>query len=98
MSKTTYPAIIFEDDGQIGVMFPDLPNCVCMGSGIDDAIYKAGEVLFEHLEMLYETGNVIPMPSDKKKVKLPPSFGRKNYSVVMITAGLNYQADIPPHW
>ena len=93
-----YPAILFEDDGQIGVMFPDLPNCVCTGSSIDDAIYNAGEKLMEYLDSLRESGNQLPMPSKKHKVKLPSSFGRRNYSVIMIRSSINYQSHIPPHY
>ncbi len=93
-----YPAILFMDDGQFGVMFPDLAGCVAMGASIDDALHQAGEALMNHFEILQEQGASAPLPSRKEEAKLPDSFGRMAYSVVMISPTINYYQDIPPHW
>ena len=94
----TYPAIIFTDDGQYGVIFPDLAGCITTGSSLQSAIAHAGEVLLDHLELLQQHGEYIPPPSEKNTVKLPDHFGNRQYTVVMITACVDYDAERPPHY
>ena len=36
-----YPALIDGEAGAYGVVFPDLPGCVAMGSTIDEALGNA---------------------------------------------------------
>ena len=93
-----YPAVLFMDDGEFGIMFPDLPGCLANGASLDDAIHRAGESLMNHLEMLSEQGAYIPTATPKDKVSLPASFGREQYSVIMVSPNINYYQDIPPHW
>ena len=94
----TYPAIIFSDDGQYGILFPDLQGCVATAVSVSDAKGIAGEILYNHLDMLTNHGYPIPEPSHEKSVKLPPHFGHRDYTVLMITANLDYYGERPPHY
>ena len=93
-----YPAIMFMDDGQMGIMFPDLPGCIATGASIQDAVGNAGEALMDHLDYLHEQGAHVPEPSAKDKVSLPTSFGRTSFSVIMVSANIDYLSSMPPHW
>lgn len=65
-----YPAVFtYDDNGEIGVVFPDLPAAT---SGIDenDALLSARECLGCVLCGMEEDGETIPKPSTLKDIKL----------------------------
>ena len=45
-----YPALIDGEAGSYGVVFPDLPLCVAMGSTIDEAILHAEEAMRDWID------------------------------------------------
>jgi predicted RNase H-like HicB family nuclease len=57
-----YSALIDGADGAIGVMFPDLPGCVAMGSTEDEALDQAAEALRAWVEAVTANGGDIPRP------------------------------------
>jgi len=67
--KYVYPAILFPDDGKIGVRVPDLPGCFTFGDDKADAIFMAKdavEMWLCHQEDQHET---IPRASNTLTVK-----------------------------
>ncbi len=43
--KYVYPAILYSDDGKIGVTVPDLPGCHTFGDDIADALLMAKDAV-----------------------------------------------------
>ncbi|MCL1807276.1 MAG: type II toxin-antitoxin system HicB family antitoxin [Oscillospiraceae bacterium] len=43
--KYVYPAILYPDDGQIGVRVPDLPGCYTFGRDMADALFMAKDAI-----------------------------------------------------
>ena len=64
MDRYTFPAqLCYETPDQIGVIFPDLPGCVTVGTDEGDALSKAKEALGLHLYSMETDGEKIPVPS-----------------------------------
>lgn len=63
MSKYVFPAILFDDAGQIGVRFPDLPTCVTCGTDLTDALEMAEDALSLVLVNMEDRNVAIPAPS-----------------------------------
>ena len=57
-----------DENGVIGISFPDFPGCVSAGDTIDETLKKGREALEFHLEGMMEDGLPIPEHSDKKQV------------------------------
>ncbi len=57
-----YLAFIHEEDGTVGVSFPDLPGCVSAGDTIDDALHQAQEALALHVAGMKADGEALPHP------------------------------------
>lgn len=59
-----YPAIFnFEENGHIGIVFPDLPGCISCGDTEEEAARMAEEALGCHLLGMEQDGDSIPEPS-----------------------------------
>ena len=43
--KYVYPAILYPDDGKVGVTVPDLPGCHTFGDGMADALFMAKDAV-----------------------------------------------------
>ena len=68
-----FPAYFCYDvDGQVGVIFPDLPGCVSQGDNEEEALRFAREGLAFHLWGMEEDGDVIPEPTSAKKLNPEP--------------------------
>ena len=67
--RYVFPAILFQDEDEIGVRFPDLPGCVTSGDDTDDAIVQAKEALEGHLLTIEDIGESIPVPTPFYKVE-----------------------------
>lgn len=67
MTIRVYPALLIQDqdavDGEIGVVFPDLPGCVSQGDTPQQAAEMALEALALHIESMAEDGDALPEPS-----------------------------------
>ena len=68
--RYVFPAYFCYDvDGQVGVVFPDLPGCVSQGDDEEDALRLAREALTFHLWGMEEDEEDIPKPTSAKKLK-----------------------------
>ena len=67
--KYVYPAIFVEDDGKIGVDFPDIMGCHTFGDNLADAMEMAKDALEMMLVSYEDDGQEIPTPSKIKDIK-----------------------------
>ncbi len=58
-----YPAIFYEEEGKISVLFPDLGNLATFGDNIADAMHMAQDVCGLHLFTALRDGDPLPAPS-----------------------------------
>ena len=61
--KYVYPAILYPDDGKIGVTVPDLPGCHTFGDNIADALFMAKDAVEMWLWHAENEGKNIPPAS-----------------------------------
>ena len=62
--KYVYPAILYSDDGKIGVTVPDLPGCHTYGSDKADALFMAKDAVEMWLWHAENTHQRIPPASE----------------------------------
>jgi len=62
--KYVYPAILYPDDGKIGVTVPDLPGCHTFGDNKADALFMAKDAIEMWLWYAENEKLVIPSASD----------------------------------
>ncbi|MDR0293931.1 MAG: type II toxin-antitoxin system HicB family antitoxin [Oscillospiraceae bacterium] len=62
--KYVYPAILYSDDGMIGVTVPDLPGCHTFGDDRADALLMAKDAVEIWLWSAENDKTVIPPASD----------------------------------
>ena len=69
--KYVYPAILYPDDGKIGVSVPDLPGCHTFGDDKADALFMAKDAI----EMwLWNAENEnLPIPPSSESLPLEPN-------------------------
>jgi len=65
--KYVYPAILFSDDGQIGVKVPDLPGCFTYGEDKAEALLMAKDAVEMWLWDAENNNESIPAASDTLK-------------------------------
>lgn len=71
MSKYIYPAVFTKEDNNLySVSFPDIEGCFTQGSGIQDSIEMAQDVLSIILCDMEDDKKVIPPASDPLDIKL----------------------------
>ena len=68
--KYVYPAVLYPDDGKIGVTVPDLPGCHTFGDDWADALFFAKDAIEIWLWSAEDEGIAIPPAS--KTVPLEP--------------------------
>ena len=61
--RRTYLALIYGEDGNFGVTFPDFPGCVSAGDTLAETIANATEALGAHIALMAADGDPIPMPT-----------------------------------
>ena len=66
--KYVYPAILYPDDGKIGVTIPDLPGCHTFGDDIADALVMAKDATEMWLCSAEDRALSIPVASEKPTV------------------------------
>ena len=66
-----YPALIDGQAGAYGVVFPDLPGCVAMGSTVDEAIENAEGALRDWIDSMEDAGQPVAVPSALETVSVP---------------------------
>lgn len=106
--KYVYPAILFPDDGQIGVTVPDLPGCHTYGVDMADALFMAQDAV--EMWLWNAENNSIPIPQASETLPIAPGetltliaadtdeYRRANDSravkkTLSIPAWLNHQAE-----
>jgi len=62
--KYAYPAILYPDDGKIGVTVPDLPGCHTFGDDKTDALFMAKDAVEMWLWYAENNSQDIPAPSE----------------------------------
>ena len=67
--KYVYPAILYPDDGQIGVKVPDLPGCFTYGSDKAEALLMAKDAVEMWLWDAENKQEPIPAASDSLTVE-----------------------------
>ena len=65
-----YPAIIDGELGAYGVVIPDVPGALAMGTTVDEALEDAELALSEFAELYEEDGKTLPPPSDPATLEL----------------------------
>ena len=68
-----YIALIHkEEDSDYGVSFPDFPGCVSAGETIEEVKVMAQEALLNHINLLREMGEQIPIPTSLEEIMSCP--------------------------
>lgn len=67
--KYVYPAILYPDDGKIGVTVPDLPGCHTFGDDIADALFMAKDAIEMWLWHAENENKIIPAASKNLATK-----------------------------
>ena len=80
--KYAYNAILFEDDGKVGVTVPDLPGCHTYGEDEADALFMAQDAIAMWLWHAENTGVEIPKASRDLQAK-------PNERVTLVAADTN---------
>ncbi|MBQ9211445.1 MAG: type II toxin-antitoxin system HicB family antitoxin [Clostridia bacterium] len=84
--KTTYPAIVHEEDGSFWVEFPDLEGCFSDGDTMADAISNAADALGGYLCSLMDRDVAAPAASNAKEID--PDGG---IVTIIVTDPLSYK-------
>ena len=66
----TFPAKFLYETNGITVTFPDLPGCITCGEDQEQAIARATEALGGFLEIMENDDEMIPEPSDLRKIRV----------------------------
>ena len=79
-----YPALIDGEAGAYGVVFPDLPGCVAMGSSIEETIQNAEDAMRDWIDDMERRGHHIAEPSPLETVNVPA--GSTLTSILLVPA------------
>ncbi len=69
MTEAVYVATIHEEDGVLGVSFPDFPGCATTASDMRSAIERGGQALALHVEGMIEDGEALPEPRNAEQLR-----------------------------
>lgn len=67
-------AIMHEENGVVGVSWPDFPGLVTGADTMEEAARKADEALSFHIGGMIEDGNPIPSPRTQNELLADPEF------------------------
>ncbi len=79
-----YPAIFYEEEGKISVIFPDLGNLATFGANIADAMRMALDVCGQYLFTALRDGEPFPAPS---------ALGKINPAAILKDLEMEFSAD-----
>ena len=65
-----YPAVFYEEDGKISVIFPDLGNLATYGDNVADAMRMAWDACGLYLFTALRDGEAIPAPSSLNEINI----------------------------
>lgn len=63
-----YPAIFYEEEGKISVIFPDLGNLATFGDNMADAMRMAQDACGQYLFTALRSGEALPVPTALNRV------------------------------
>ena len=69
MTEAAYIATIQDENGVIGISFPDFPGCVTTASGMRSAIERGAQVLALHIDGMIEDGEPLPEPRSVERLR-----------------------------
>jgi predicted RNase H-like HicB family nuclease len=69
MAEVAYIATIHEENGVLGVSFPDFPGCVTTATDMRSAMERAAQVLVFHVEGMIEDGEAPPEPRTVERLR-----------------------------
>jgi predicted RNase H-like HicB family nuclease len=72
MTRFTYPAQIYVEDGTFGIVFPDLPGCVSVAESGDQIADMATEALSLHIQGMLEDLDPMPVPTPIDRLERDP--------------------------
>lgn len=67
-------AVMHEENGMVGVSWPDFPGLVTGGATMEEAARKADEALSFHIAGMIEDNEMIPTPRSQKELWKDPEF------------------------
>ena len=63
-----YPAVFYEEEGKISVLFPDLGNLATFGDNVADAMRMAQDACGLYLFTALRDGESLPVPSELSEI------------------------------
>lgn len=72
MTRYTYPAQVYVENGVFGIVFPDLPGCVSIAESGDQIAEMATEALGLHIEGMLEDLDPLPAATPVDKLERDP--------------------------
>jgi predicted RNase H-like HicB family nuclease len=72
MTRYTYAAQVYVEDGAFGIVFPDLPGCVSVADSGDQIAEMATEALSLHIEGMLEDMDPLPDPTSVDRLERDP--------------------------
>jgi predicted RNase H-like HicB family nuclease len=72
MTRYTYPAQIYIENGVYGIVFPDLPGCVSVADHGDQIAEMATEALSLHIQGMLEDLDPLPVPTSVDQLERDP--------------------------
>jgi predicted RNase H-like HicB family nuclease len=69
MTRYTYAAQVYVEDGAFGIVFPDLPGCVSVADSGDQIAEMATEALSLHIEGMLEDMDPLPNPTSVDRLE-----------------------------
>ena len=85
-------AAIHEEDGTFGVSFPDFPGCITTAATIDDAIFRAEQVIDFHVEGMIEDGEEMPQLRSAARLRAEESEWMEGAILVLVPVDLPSKA------
>lgn len=96
-----YPALIDGRMGAYGLVFPDLPGVVAMGSTVEEVIANGAVALQEYAHDVNSSGEKLAKPSQLDDVKVPTGCALTSILVIPPSAkrprarlSFNVEADV----
>ena len=69
MTEAAYIATIHDENGVLGVSFPDFSSCVTTASEMRSAIERGAQALALHVEGMIEDGDALPEPRSVERLR-----------------------------
>jgi antitoxin HicB len=79
-----YPAVFEQEEHTIVVHFPDIPEAITFGIGMDDARFMAQDAVTTALDFYFDDMRAIPMPSPVKEGQIAISLDETASMKVML--------------